>query len=273
MTVSSLANQKLDIPAGNRWSRREDKVRGFTIHHQAGYNAHAAATAAGREVSAQYWIDNEGPIRPQVNEEFRAFTTGHAGYPEGARSDHRNITAEVSNTKRGAERGTWEISEAAKESLAALIGDVFRRYKLGRVRRGTYGGVAVHRDFVATECPGDPMVRALPDIIERAEWYRVHGGKPGDRTKGANPKPAAKPQPKPKPIPAPIPVEDEMHTTYMRDTKDKNGTIWMINSAGKRRALRKAEWENLKAQRRSMGMEIPPVEDVSAEELAKYPKA
>lgn len=87
------------------------------------------------------------------------------------------------------------------------------------------------------------------------------------------PKPAAKPQSKPKPIPAPIPVEDEMHTTYMRDTKDKNGTIWMINSAGKRRALRKAEWENLKEQRRSMGMEIPPVADVSADELAKYPKA
>ena len=91
------------------------------------------------------------------------------------------------------------------------------------------------------------------------------------KPKPPKPKPAAKP--KPKPIPAPIPVEDEMHTTYMRDPKDKNGTIWMINSAGKRRALRKAEWDNLKDQRRSMGMQIPPVADVSADELAKYPQA
>ncbi len=181
MAVSKLADQRLDIPAGNRWNPRDGEVVGFTIHQQAGYNAHGAATDPSREVSAQYWIDNEGPIRPQVNEEYRAFTTGAPGYPEGALSDHRNITAEVSNTPEGVRNRTWDISENAKESLAALIGDVFRRYKLGRVRRGTHGGVAVHRDFVATECPGEPMMRALPDIIERAEWYRVNGGKPGDR--------------------------------------------------------------------------------------------
>lgn len=263
MTVSPLANMKRDIPALDRWQPRNSRISGFGIHHNAGVNAYGQATAAGREVSANYWITNEGDILPNVNEEYRAFTSGSAGYPAGAAADHRNITVEVSNSPEGVRKGTWAISDAAMEALARLIGDVYRRYKLGPVKRGGSKGIGVHRDWVPTECPGPYMMSHLPALIKRAEWHRTHPD-------GA--KPAAKPATKPKPKPA-LNEEDEMEPAYLRDPKDKNGTIYMINSAGKKRSLRKAEWDNRKDQRRSMGMQIPPVADVSTDELAKYPNA
>lgn len=172
MTVSPLANMKYDIPALDRWQPRLGRVSGVLIHHNAGVDAYGQATAAGREVSANYWITNSGVIIPNVDEENRAFTSGMAGYPAGAEADHRFITVEVSNSPEGARNGTWAISDSAMEALARLIADVHRRYKLGPVRRGTGSGVAVHRDFVPTECPGPYMMRNLTRLIERAEQLR-----------------------------------------------------------------------------------------------------
>jgi hypothetical protein len=162
MGFSPLANMSKRIPHGNRQSKRKSKITGFTIHHNAGVNSYGEATNPRREVSAHYWITNSGEILPQIDETMRAWTTGHSSYPAGAASDHRNVTVEVSNSPEGVRNGTWAISDAARNSLENLIADVFKRNKLGQVRRGKNAGVAVHRDFVSTSCPG-PWIMARLD--------------------------------------------------------------------------------------------------------------
>lgn len=188
MTFSPLADMRYDIPAGNRWNPRQSPIVGVTWHGQAGVNQHGEATNPAREVSANYWISNEGVIMPQVEEEYRAWTTGAVGYPAGAESDHRNITMEISNSPEGVANGTWAISAAAYDAALRLTAEIFARRKLGAVRRGTHGGVAVHRDFVATECPGGYIMTHLGSMIAGAEKIRLGGSAstaPG--TKPVNP--------------------------------------------------------------------------------------
>lgn len=180
MTFSPLADMSRCIPDVGRSSERLSSVTGFIIHHNAGVDAFGQATAVGREVGANYWILNDGTILPHVDEDRRAFTSGWSGSPDGTLADHRSITVEVSNTPEGVANGTWTISRAAQEALSRLIGDVFSRYGLGPVTRDTHTGVAVHRDFVPTECPGPYIMGILGPIITDAEGYRK--GSPSDPT-------------------------------------------------------------------------------------------
>lgn len=175
MGFSPLADMKRRIPDVGRSSERLGKVSGVLVHHNAGVDAYGQATAAGREVSAHYWITNDGDLLPNIDETRRAWTSGHPAYPAGALADHRFITVEVSNDGGPG----WSISAKAEDMLARLIGDVHRRYKLGQVKRGTQSGVAVHRDFVATECPGRYVMANLDRIIRKAEQYRVGGAGSG----------------------------------------------------------------------------------------------
>lgn len=174
MGFSPLADMSRRIPDVGRSQPRQSNVAGVLVHHNAGVNAYDQATAAGREVSANYWITNEGVLLPNIDEERRAFTSGHISFPEGAKADHRFITVEVSNDGGPG----WSISAAAKSALEGLIGDVHARYGLGQVHRGYYTGVAVHRDFVSTECPGGYILDHLPEIIFNAELYRTGGATP-----------------------------------------------------------------------------------------------
>ena len=194
MGFSPLADMSKRIPHGNRQSKRKSKITGFTIHHHAGVNAMGEATRPGRQVSANYWISNEGDIIPQIDETMRAWTTGHSSYPAGAASDHRNITVEVSNSREGVKNGTWAISDAARNSLEKLIADVFRRHSLGQVRRGKQAGVAVHRDFVSTSCPGPWVMARLDSIIANAE--RIRNGSASKPPKPTPPPTSTKPTPK-----------------------------------------------------------------------------
>lgn len=190
MGFSPLANMKRRIPHGNRFEQRKSKITGFTIHHHAGVDAMGEATNPNRVVSANYWIANDGTIIPHIDEIYRAWTTGAKGYPAGAASDHRNITVEVSNSPEGIRNKTYAISPAAMRSLIALIGDVFKRHGLGVVKRGKTSGVAVHRDFVPTSCPGPYIMKNLGHIIAEAEKARK-GGKPGPAQKpGGTSKPS-----------------------------------------------------------------------------------
>lgn len=178
MGFSSLANMKRRIPDGGRYNYRNAPISGITYHHNAGVNAFGEAANPNRVVSAQYWITNEGDILPNVDENLRAFTSGDAYYPEGAKSDHRNITFEISNSPEGVRNKTWAISDAALRAVIRLTGDIYRRYGFGTVKRGFYSGVAIHSDFVATECPGPYVKSKLPYIISQAELYRVNGDTP-----------------------------------------------------------------------------------------------
>lgn len=130
------------------------------------------ATNPDREVSANYWISNSGVIIPHIDETRRAWTTGGPS-PAGAVADHRSITVEVSNSLEGVRTGTWAISPAARDALERLIGDVFKRHGLGKVKRSKTKGVAVHRDFQATSCPGPYIMANLNSIIKNAEKHRT----------------------------------------------------------------------------------------------------
>lgn len=175
MGFSPLADMSQRIPDIGRSSPRNGPVLGFTIHHQDGVDAHGEATRPGREVSANYWIKNDGTILPNIDENRRAWTTGAAGYPAGAASDFRNITVEVSNS--GLPNG--HISDAAWSSLIRLIADCALRHGFPIVR-GTSSGIAVHRDFVPTECPGAHIMNNLSVIIAQAKQIAENGNQEED---------------------------------------------------------------------------------------------
>lgn len=168
MTFSPLADMNRRIPDGGRSVPRQSAVTGFGIHHNSGVDSYGEATNPRREVSANYWIANDGTIIPNIDESRRAFTSGAAGYPAGALADHRNITVEVSNSPEGVRTGTWAISDAAFNSLVALIADVWIRYDLGLVERSATRGLGVHQDWVPTSCPGPYIMANLGEIIAAA---------------------------------------------------------------------------------------------------------
>lgn len=172
MGFSPLANMKRRIPDIGRSDPRNQPVSGLGLHHNAGVNAFGTATSPGRVVSANYWITNEGDLLPNVDESRRAWTSGMAGYPAGAAADHRNITVEISNSPEGVASGNWAISNAAMNTLIRLIADVYKRYKLGPVRRGANKGVGVHQDWVPTACPGGYIMTRMGSIITQAESLR-----------------------------------------------------------------------------------------------------
>lgn len=207
MGFSPLAAMNRRIPDVGRSQPRGSNIVGVLVHHNAGVDAYGQATAPGREVSAQYWITNAGVILPNVDELRRAFTSGAVGYPGGALADHRFVTVEVSNDGGPG----WSISAAAEDALARLIGDVHKRYGLGPVRRGADRGVAVHRDFVATECPGPYVMAHLNRIITAAEQYR-----------GGSSIPAALPAKKGK----------KMLMAYYKDAAGKNKPRWAVFGPG-----------------------------------------
>ncbi len=180
MGFSSLAAMNRRIPPQGRQQARRGRVTGVILHYNYGINAFGEASRPGREVSANYWITNEGVIIPNIDEQYRAFTSGASGYPNGALADHYSISIEISNSPgflssnpRGA------VSDAAWYATCRLIGDVFKRYNLGPVRRTTSPtavGVRCHNDFVDTSCPGEYLKFWMPNMLARAEEYRV--GKP-----------------------------------------------------------------------------------------------
>ena len=170
---SPLAAMSRRIPDGGRSSARTSRITGMGIHHNAGVDAYGEATNPRRQVSANYWITNDGTIIPNVDESRRAWTSGKTGYPAGAAADHRNITVEVSNSKQGVKDGTWAISDAARSALVRLIADVYTRHNLGTVKRSASAGIGVHKDWVNTSCPGPYVMGQLPSIIAEAEAIRA----------------------------------------------------------------------------------------------------
>lgn len=165
------------VPDIGRRSSRYGRVTGVVIHYNYGVDSYGEATRVGREVSANYWITNAGVLLPNIDEIYRAWTSGAPGYPNGSLADHYSITFEVSNAANFKfSNPLGAISEAAFDKLARAIGDVFRRYDLGPVKRTTSPtavGVRVHSDFVPTSCPGPWLMARMGDLITRAEAYRT----------------------------------------------------------------------------------------------------
>lgn len=179
MGFSPLADMSRRIPHGNRQSTRNARVSGVVVHYNYGIDSYGEATNPNREVSANYWITNAGALLPNIDEVYRAWTSGAKGYPGGAAADHRSVTFEVSNAP-GFLTSTpmGLISDAAFDTLARAIADVFKRYGLGQVVRSKVRAVQVHKDFVDTSCPGPWMMARLDALIAQAEAYRTGGSIP-----------------------------------------------------------------------------------------------
>lgn len=261
MGFSPLADMSRRIPDLGRSAPRQSAVTGVALHQNAGINAWGEASNPRREVSANYWIANDGTIIPNIDETRRAFTSGAAGYPAGGAADHRNITFEISNSPEGVRSGTWAISAEAWAAVVYLIADIYTRYGLGAVTRGPSRGVGVHQDWVPTSCPGPYIMGHLGQIISEAEAIRS----------GGSPTP-----------PQPIILEDDDMNTYLEATssstpiKEADGversriwagerqiggmtfaSVWERSPDGSIRRLFKGEWEAIVAAHAAADRKVP----------------
>jgi len=142
-------------------SKRTEKVTKITIHHMAGIltcEQCASIFAQPRRcASANYLIGKDGAIQCNVDEDFRAWTSGSNW------NDQRAITIEVSNST-GAPN--WEIGSKAYESLIKLCADICRRYCIVPTFTGDKNGsMTFHYMFQATACPGPYIKSNIQRII------------------------------------------------------------------------------------------------------------
>lgn len=142
-------------------SKRTEKVTKITIHHMAGIlSADQCASIFAeprRCASANYLIGKDGEIQCNVDEDYRAWTSGSNW------NDQRAITIEVSNCSG---KPNWEISEKVMHSLILLCADICRRYCIVPYFTGDKNGsLTFHYMFQATECPGPYIKKNVKNII------------------------------------------------------------------------------------------------------------
>ena len=146
---------------------REHKIDTITIHHMAG-NASVETCAdvlQSRNCSANYGIGTDGRIALYVDEANRSWASFSPS------NDHRAVTIEVANC--GGEPD-WPVSDKAYAALIDLCADICRRNgirrlvwgesKDDRVNHRNGCNMTVHRDFMATACPGPYLLRKMPQI-------------------------------------------------------------------------------------------------------------
>ena len=149
MVKSSLATVVVDFGT-KKSNARTEKISKITIHHTASQTK-ADSCARGhrdgsREASANYYIGYDGVICAGVSEDRRPWTSSSNF------NDQKSITIEVSNNSGGP---NWTVSDASYKSLIKLCADICKRYNITPHWDGTiYGSLTVHRQFVATLCPG-----------------------------------------------------------------------------------------------------------------------
>lgn len=134
-----------------------------------------------RTLSVNYGVGSDGRIYGCVSERLKANTTSHA-------SDHYSATVEIANSPTY----PHAMTEAAFDAAARLNADIC-------VRNGfepNASTINFHREYVATQCPGDHTWARRAEFIAlvRTYWSRMKGG--------ATPKPAPAPAPAPKPTAA-----------------------------------------------------------------------
>lgn len=148
------------IDESPRSDPRREKIRGLQDHHGATTNLRPMIHGE-REVSAHYFILNDGTIIGVVPETRRPYTSGSA-------ADHWMITWEVENAALGDASG-WPRSPAATASVIKLAADVAAFYGFAVIRRETYFG---HRELwsllglsYTTACPGGAPLDDTADAV------------------------------------------------------------------------------------------------------------
>lgn len=149
MTFSPLISGT--VPHNGKYSSRQGRpVAKIVQHHWAGTGGGIERMTGPDQASCTYIITTDGRILGHVPEEFRPWTSG------SFEADADAITIEVQNTGRAvngndSDPGSWPISDAAYNSIIALLVDVAHRYGWGGITSSNYRG---HREFSSTACPG-----------------------------------------------------------------------------------------------------------------------
>lgn len=143
-------------------SKRTEKVTKITIHHMAGSLTAAQCESIfanpRRCASANYLIGKDGEILCNVDEDYRAWTSGSNW------NDQRAITIEVANSTG---KPNWEISEKVMQSLILLCADICRRYCIvPYFTNDKNGSMTFHYMYQATECPGPYIRKNIKFIID-----------------------------------------------------------------------------------------------------------
>lgn len=140
---------------------RTHRIDKITIHHMSDQ-----ATAqqccdyfceTDREVSVNYIIGCDGSIALNVEEKYRAWTSGSEA------NDMRAVTIEVSNDGGDPD---WHVSDISMEKLIDLCTDICRRNGIGELvcTGDAYGNLTMHKMFADTDCPGPYLSGKLDDI-------------------------------------------------------------------------------------------------------------
>lgn len=158
---SPLTN-KIILASPNNYSvgRAGYKVCKITPHHMAAiWTAERCAESfqnPSRGASANYCIGYDGTIVCNVDEVNRAWTSSNGV------NDCQAITIEVANST-GAP--TWQVSDAAWNSLVKLCADICERYGFRLSFDGTpNGSLTMHKMFAATSCPGPYLEARMPQL-------------------------------------------------------------------------------------------------------------
>lgn len=171
MSNSSLVN--VTILTDNHSGHRNHDIDTITIHCMAG---DMSAEGCGNwfkngtnGASSNYGVDSEGRIGLYVEECNRSWASSNR------ENDHRAVTIEVAND--GGESTGWHVSGKAYAALIELVADICKRNGIKELvwrdvpyqRTSHLNGanMTVHRDFVATACPGEYLFTHMADIAEK----------------------------------------------------------------------------------------------------------
>lgn len=172
------ANENLRYSNGSeRWTPRYAPTQKVIVHHTVTSNGgndpasvirsiyyYHAVTLGWGDIGYNYLVDQNGNVYE-----------GRFGGPEviGAHT-YGNNTGTIGIAVIGNFQVT-SISQAAIEAIARLVGE--RAPHLDPLASGPFGNrssvpnVCAHRDFLATECPGDSLYTRLPEIRNLATQF------------------------------------------------------------------------------------------------------
>ena len=189
MIKSSLCSVVIESP--NKNSPRNHVIDTITIHHMAGNlsvescgNMFANPSRGG---SSNYGVGSDGRIACYVGEEDRSWCSSSSS------NDNRAITIEVAND--GGSDTNWHVSDAAYNSLIALLVDICNRNNIKKLLwsndKSLIGQVdkqnmTIHRWFTPTTCPGEYLLSLHSKIADdvnkklgngmNSTFYRVQVG-------------------------------------------------------------------------------------------------
>lgn len=146
----------------HRNSPRNQPITKITIHHTAGnIGLEALGDWLNRpttRASYNYGISTDGRIGLFVNERDRCWASSSVA------NDHQAVVIGVANNGGSP---NWSVSNAAFDSLIALVVDICRRNGICElVYDGTpNGSLTRHNMFTNTTCPGNFLQSRFPEIV------------------------------------------------------------------------------------------------------------